>query len=225
MNYRRFGVLGLWLFLGSNVLFAQSQPDVKTRIKLFCDEKVKLTEASIKFDVQKLVSLEAGVNSAAAVDSVSTVQIATMHLNCNLLVGGFISSDQFLAKQTEILQFAVDLETARQEAEAKKAAATKTNPSPSGSGGTGSQVAANSQSPSEATTKDASGASKDKAKENAPAPSTSQKPAGLDLNAIAKDLGVTVKKKAAVSQSGSEDLVQSSMQRLIQDYSPIKPTS
>ena len=71
--------------------YAQTQVDVKTRVKVFCDTQVKLTEASIKFDVQSLLSIEAGNKSASTIGNVGTVQIATMHLNCSLLVGGFIT--------------------------------------------------------------------------------------------------------------------------------------
>jgi hypothetical protein len=247
MTFRNFCVLVLLVLSSSPGLLAQSQSDLKGKVKLFCDEKVKLTEQSINFDIQKLVSVQAGNKAAAAVDSVSTVQIATMHLNCNLLVGGFISSEQFLTKQTEVLQFGVELEGVRQEAEAKKAAELKTNTAASGSPSSSSTGSVTSQNSSDGTNEPASGASKETTKESASSPKTgkkavstgvsgasndnkkesvsssgvSQKPANLDLNAIANDLGVKLKKKAAVAQSGSDDLVQSSMQRIIQNYSGI----
>jgi hypothetical protein len=203
--------------------------DIKSKLKLFCDQKAKLTENSINFDVQKLLSLGVDAKSATTLDSLSAVQIATMHLDCNLMVGGYITNDQFLAKQTEILQFGVDLESVRQVAEEKAAAGNnsggKTASSAPGSATAGSSGASNPAAGASGTTAKtapaapASGSTPSTGNKSA---GTTQKPAALDLDAIAQELGVTLKHYGAVSQSGNENLVQSGVEWLLENYSPIE---
>jgi hypothetical protein len=222
MTCRPAHILGLFLIFTTPLLFADSQPDVKSRVRLFCDQKVKLTEQSIKLDVQSLFSLEAGNKAAAAVGGVSTVQIATMHLNCNLLVGGFINPEQFLVKQTEILQFAVDLQSVTREAEATKSSADAGSslPKPASPNNTSTTATKdNGTTPTDKSGQTSSEPSAKKPGEGKPIPA--KKPVNLDINTIAKDLGVKIKNKVAVSQSGNEDLILSGMGRIIHNYSPI----
>lgn len=227
--FRHLWILGLLLPFFAQPLLADSQSDLKSRVKTFCDQKAKLTELSINFDVEKLVSLQAGSKAASQLNSVGTVQIAMMHCDCNLLVGGFITPEQFLGKQTEILQFAVDLQNVSKQAqaqdEATKAAANKTTSATAGTKPANPQASSSSQT--ESIARSAGETSKNKSEGTGPQTpekgksSQASKPANLDINAIAKDLGVELKNKVGVVQSGNENLVQSGMQRLIDNYSPI----
>ena len=111
---------------------ADETSDLSKRAKTFCDTKVRLTEDSIKFDVQKLVTLDASQKSTSALDSESVFEIALMTLNCKLLVTKYISADQFISTQTEILQFAIAVENTRKVAENK--AGKETSQKPNGQG-------------------------------------------------------------------------------------------
>jgi hypothetical protein len=196
---------------GISIVPALAQQDIKSRVKFFCNDGVKLTERSIKFDVQKLISLDATQKASATLDSVSVVEISIMHLNCNLLVADLISPEQFLTKQTEILQFALEIENTRKIAESKVTPTrTDTNATPPGDTQKSGVEKTKATSPGDAKK---SGVEKKEA---------ATKTADLSIKSIAKDLlGVILKDKTSVGQSGNQDLVQSLIYRVISTYSPI----
>lgn len=156
MNRMKSVVLST-IFLGCiSSILADQTSDIKKRAAAFCDTKVKLTEDNINFSVKNLITLSGASKSSVTLDSVSVVQIATMRLNCNLLIAGLITPDQFLVKQTEILQFAVDVDTVTKVAESKAAApAGNTNPSAGNTSGAASST--NGENPSSNTTGDKAG--------------------------------------------------------------------
>jgi len=142
------------------------------------------------------------------------------------MVAGYITPDQFLSKQTEVLQFAVDLQTVRQVAEAKNnSAATKndtsadaskaaapagTTAASSATSGAGSSKSASSASASKAAAPSGKAATSPGATSSGSA--TEQKkpapnPAITSIQDIARDLGVKVTVNAGTVQSGSEDYV------------------
>ncbi len=183
---------------------AHAEQDIRSRAKTFCNDGVKLTELSIKFDVEKLVSLDAGRKSNATLDSLSVVEIAMMRLNCNMLVAELITPEQFLTKQTEILQFALGVENTRKIGESKVNPAAKSDSTTTATGNTAPAV------------KDSKKTTTDTKKQ------TATKPAKLSIKTIAKDLlDVILTDKTAVGQTGNNDLVESSIQRIITAYSPI----
>ena len=198
---------------------ADPTSDISKRAKSFCDTKVKLTEQNISFSVEKLITLSGSNKSSVALDSVSVVQIATMRLNCTLLVAGYITPEQFLAKQTEILQFAVDVDTVSKVAEAKNSSTTTKPGSPSTSSG------AQSTNPSGSKTSDSSSgqksASTQPAKDGGQKPAPPTKKPSISIQQIANDLGVTLKVNGGTVQSGGQDYVATAVDRIVAKYSPI----
>jgi len=210
--------------------------DMSSKIKTFCNDKVRLTENSITFSVKQIVSAGGGQKSTTtALDSVSTVEISMMHLNCNLFVAQMITQQQFLDKQTEILQFALDLESLRALAEAKAASQPqKKDTAPSADQATKPAEGSGTDS---ASTKTKDGNSSDSAASKGGAKSgdatkggsqngksstdTKQNSGQSVIKSIAVDLGITLKSSTGVSQSGHHDLVNDGVTYVISKYSPI----
>jgi hypothetical protein len=218
-----------------------SAQDINSKIKTFCNDKIQLTENSINLSVKQILTLGAARKSSASLDSVSAVEISMMHLNCNLFVAQLITQQQFLDKQTEVLQFAVDLEMLKtlaqasatknqsntnttQKTEAPAAPAggkdatdtTKTTNSAAGTAGSNGTSPTKGKQPK--TGKTATSNSNSAAQPGSKSPTD---PGSSVIKSIALELGITLKNNTAVGQSGHRDLVGEGVDRLISTYSPI----
>jgi hypothetical protein len=244
----RFSRGHLTLFIGSIWLcwapHLEAQ-NLNSKINQFCNHGVNTTSTTIKLSIKNIVTLDAahGANTAA-LNAVGIIEIDTMILNCRLFVGNLIDEPTFLATQSQVLQFALDVNSLEALAAAKSNTAasapakndagsatdksndgTKTTNSPVPGTANGTNPSTTGQSATSTSpgtpTSAGDGASKTK---TPPASKTKTPPAKAgesQIKAVAADLGIILKDISAGEHTLGLDPVNDGIGLIIGQYSPI----
>jgi hypothetical protein len=213
------------------VLFCVAIPahadDVKSKIKMFCNDGLTLTQKSINLSIKQIVTIAGTDNSVAVLDSLGTLEISMMRTSCNLFVAQMITQQQFLDTQTKVLQFALDAEELKATVENNTVASGRggANNTPTG----GSPAAPASTNPPKPSVPTNPGASATPVAQNGSPKNKNSKPASNDqadpgvkgILKVAQDLGVNLTSNPPGSQSMSFDPVGDGVNHMILIYSPI----
>jgi hypothetical protein len=97
-----------------------ARPISRPSALIFCKMRVPLIQRSVKFDLAVLERSTALKESVAVLDATAAIQLMGLGSACGLLEGGSLSLEEFLGRQSDLLQFAYDFEYLRKLAEYKE---------------------------------------------------------------------------------------------------------